>query len=172
MAVAGILVALLVAAWLQATRAGTRGAQEAAEDRAEAELGRMLHAVLEGAQWSVNSHLPQGVMRWEAGPGAFSLWSRAADGLPGPARWRVWVTGNGLDASVEDAQGQGARQRHWQGVMDLRLEVVQQKVEGPGDSMVWITPNQWDPAIPFRPVALRITWLTIKGQMRTVTSWR
>lgn len=171
MAVAGILVALLVAAWLQANRSGTRSAQEAAEDRAALELTRTLRTLVEGAQWSTSSHLPQGTLRWEVAPQAFTLWSKAALGLPGPGRWQLRVQGTALEATVEDAQGGGTLQRRWEGVSDFRIDVAQRRVEGPGEQLEWLTADRWDPALPFRPVAVRMTWLTTQGQTRWVTSW-
>lgn len=171
MAVAGILVALLVAVWLQASRAGARSAQEAAEDRAALDLTRTLQTLVEGAQWSISSHLPQGALRWEIAPGAFTLWSKAASGLAGPGRWQLRVQGNVLEATVEDAQGAGIVQRRWDGVADVQIEVAQRRVEGTGEQLEWVTTDRWEPALPFRPVAVRITWLTPQGQTRWVTSW-
>jgi prepilin-type N-terminal cleavage/methylation domain-containing protein len=171
MAVAGVLVALLVAAWLQANREGVRYAREVAEDRSTREMERWLEAMVNGAQWSASSHLPQGSMRWEAAPRAFSLWSREGAGLPGPARWHLTAEGGGLDIFIEDAQGEGTRHRRWEGVADLRLDLAQRRVEGTGERMDWFTVDQWDGALPFRPAAIRVTWLTAKGEMRWVTAW-
>lgn len=171
MAVAGILVALIVAAWLQVNRAGMRDAQEAADDRATLEMARLLQALVNGTQWSTSSHLPMGTLRWEASPKTFALWSTTTEGMPGPGRWRLSNLGTALEASVEDAQGGGLLQRRWEGVADLRVDVAQRRVEGSGEQLEWLTVDRWDPSTPFRPVAVRITWLTSQGQSRWVSSW-
>ena len=171
MSVAGVLVALLVAAWVQACREGIRISGEAAHNRSGVEMARQLQHLLESAVWSATSIQPQGVLKWESGPRYFTMWSRDAGGMPGPARWRIACDGRKLVAQAEDPMGQAGIPRVLDGIADLRLDVAQQRVDSAGESLSWISPENWDPSQPFRPVAFRIRWLTTAGDAQWVEAW-
>ncbi|GEM_PF-6457633 len=155
-AASGMVVALLVAVWIQAVRAGERSALEAAEARSRADLLEVIRAVAEGAQWQSNSHLPQGTPRWEGGPGRALLWSRDCRGQgPGPSCWEFALRpGVGLDVQATDPGGAVLWRRQWPAVTGFSWAVCQDRMDTGGENFGWIPVGEWEPAVPFRPQAI------------------
>ena len=168
MAVAGLLVALLVAAWVQANREGLRRTAEAEAFRRREALRTRLLGVAQDALWTSASHLPQGALPWRSQAGAITFWSRQAGGRPGPGRWQWSVQGNAMEAQVEDVGGGGAAAERWEGVTDLRIWVAQRQVALEGEGLAWIGLDQWDPGLPFRPLGLRLQWRRSDGAWEEV----
>lgn len=172
LAVSGLLVTLLVGAWIQAARAGVLGSREASELRGEVELERLAMEMVEGAIWTSSSHLPQGALPWSQQGREITFWSRVGRGdIPGPARWRLESADNKLVMSAEDAQGIANWHRIFEGPQGLQMELAQRIVTTGGEQVAWGPVNNWDPALPFRPLGVRLRWKSIAGVDREATAW-
>lgn len=162
--VSGVVVALIVGAWIQTIRSSESIENELKGQKDLQRETDFMQGILDEAKWTSTSTVPQGTLHWEASGSGFSMWSRKSFGnAPGPVAWRFGPGPSG------EFIGTGTDPRSpaipsW--VIDLHqieridLEVLRSEVISGGDSLQWIALTAWEPTVPFRPLGLRfrITW--------------
>lgn len=173
LAVTGLLVGVLVGAWVHVLRAASRAEQESREARERQDFRNRLARLLEGLVWSGNSLAPQGTLPIEQQSGRLSFWSREAFGqAPGPVRWvLVWNAEQGLQARIEDPQVGNLPGFEARTMDSLRLEALQTEIQLGGERVQWVGPESIDPGQPFRPQAFRLH-LGWRGEGDSDRLWR
>lgn len=158
LAVTGLLVGVLVGAWVQVVRTASRAEQEAREERDREISSTRLTRLLDGIAWSGQSLTPQGTLRIELEGERLSFWSRESLGqAPGPVRWILEAgAGRGLRAWIEDPQVGVLPGFEAPELDSLRFEVLLGEIQTNGENLQWTSPQPIVQGSPFRPLAFRI----------------
>lgn len=154
----GILVAALVAVWIQVVRTSTATALESAVQSRRETLQRRMVRLASSLRWTPTSHLPQGTLPWRATGTSIRFWSGESFGTaPGPVSWVFEEQGGTWTARRED-QGSSPDLLPLEDVAEFRLESLRGETGAAGERVQWIPLEAWDPALPFRPLAFRFRW--------------
>lgn len=162
--VSGVLVALIVGAWIQTIRSSTSVETELKSARDRQTEMDLLQGILEGAKWTSTSLTPQGTLRWEGRAQGFSMWSNKSFGnAPGPIAW-VFAPDPSGAFGASGADPRTPATPSWtldlHQVEQIDLEVLRAEVLSGEDHLQWVRLTAWEPTVPFRPLGLRlrITW--------------
>lgn len=153
-----ILVAALVAVWIQVVRTSTATALESAAQSRQVTLQRRMVRLASSLRWTPTSHLPQGALPWRAAGTSIQVWSGESFGTaPGLAAW-VFEEHGGAWTARGTEDNSSLDLLPMEDVAEFRLELLRGETGAAGERVEWIPLETWDPALPFRPLAFRFRW--------------